>query len=120
VSRIPTEVRPTRMSRPREKAEGTEQVTDFASRGPHAPSQRGPATGTGFSSRVPALTLRSRVLSVVDETAKWFAGVQVAASGSPPWKNAPPAVEAKNTFIFRSTCDDTPTRYACGAFYGRW
>jgi hypothetical protein len=55
-----------------------------------------------------------------DETAKWFAGVQVAASGSPPWKNAPPAAEAKNTFIFRGICDDTPAWYACGAFYGLW
>ena len=27
---------------------------------------------------------------------------------------------AASRFGFRSICDDTPTWYACGAFYGRW
>jgi hypothetical protein len=109
------------MSRPRKTAEGTERghgprvpraVRAIAARSGHRVGIRLTCSGTHHVS--------ARVSWAFDETAKWFAGVQVAASGSPPWKNAPPAAEAKNTFIFRGICDDTPAWYACGAFYGLW
>jgi len=44
----PVRRRPRKEARPRERAVGTRELTEFAASGPSRPSQRGPVAGAGF------------------------------------------------------------------------